>query len=300
MRLVGIFLMGMAVFVACTFSADLNQGVFECQTNADCPSGFRCEQNRCLGSNPVDGGTGCQNSSQCPAGQACVQGRCEASDAGVADGVSECSSDANCPNNGYCVEGKCYKGTQNDPCRRPEQCQTGFVCEQLFGISRCLKRCEEHAVCQLEESCRPGFTNGISLCVPRCKEVAQEGCLATHACVLHKGRGYCLERRGKNLEGLQCNQDSDCEVHLYCRPVKDFASVRRCATVCDAQKSEGCKESGQACVAFPTSQGNFPFGYCQPQPRQGNEGDICGRGDLICKPGLICKTEDPFSRCRTQ
>lgn len=297
MRVVGVFLMGMAVFVACTFSVDLNKGVFQCQTNADCPSEYRCEQNRCIS---PDGGTGtCQNNSQCGAGQVCVQNQCQNTDAGGTDATSGCTQDSQCPNNGYCVEGMCYQGIQNDKCQRPQQCKTGFLCEQLFGTSKCLKRCEDHAGCQLEESCRPGFTNGISLCVPRCKEVAQEGCLNTQACVLSSGRGYCLERRGKNLEGLQCTQDSDCEIHLYCRPVKDFPSVRRCAKVCDAQRQEGCTEQDSSCIAFPQTQGNFPFGYCQPVPRQGSEGDICGRGDLICKTGLVCKTEDPFSRCRT-
>lgn len=210
---------------------------------------------------------------------------------------TQCQTDSNCPG-GYCVENKCYKGGQNDRCRRPEQCQSGFLCESLFGVKRCLKRCEDHSKCKLEESCRPGFTNGISLCVSRCTVVEQEGCTTKQACVLYKGRGYCLERRGKNLTGLQCTQDADCEVHLYCRPVKGFPSVRRCTSICNDQRQEGCKSRGQTCVAFPQAQGDFPFGYCEPLPREGGEGDICGRGDLVCKQGLTCKKEQPYSRCR--
>ncbi len=295
-RIVGLLLLcGVAAIGACTFSVDLNKGIFQCNLNADCPAGFRCERNRCLS---PDGGAGtCQASSDCPSGQACVQGLCQAVDSGPSDSSVQCTQDSDCPS-GYCVEGQCYAGGQNDRCRRFEQCQSGFICQDLFGTNRCLKRCEDHAGCRLEESCRPGFTNGISLCVPRCSVVSQEGCLSTQACVLYKGRGYCKERSGKSQEGLQCQQDADCELNLYCRPVKGFDSVRRCTKVCDTQRNEGCTSSSQSCIAFPTSQGNFPFGYCEPLPREGSEGDICGRGDLICKAGLTCKQEDPFSRCR--
>lgn len=298
MRLMGaLLLLVMAGFAACTFSVDLNQGVFNCQKNADCPPGFRCERNRCLS---PDGGAGtCQTSSDCASGQACVQGICEAVDSGVTDTSVECSQDSDCQGAGaYCVEGKCYQGGQGARCRRPQQCQSGFVCENLFGTTRCLNRCEAHTECRLEESCRPGFTNGIALCVPRCKVSEQEGCLTNQACVLNKGRGYCLERRGKNLEGLQCQADADCEIHLYCRPVKGFPAVKRCTKACDAQRQEGCSARGQSCIAFPQAQGNFPFGYCEPLPREGSEGDICGRGDLVCKDGLTCKPEQPYSRCR--
>ncbi len=296
MRTLGIALLFFVTMVAaCSFSVDLNQGVYQCQTNADCPAGFPCKNNRCV--SPDGGGGSCLKSSDCFSGQACVENKCQRIDGGGGDSTKECQDDSDCPS-GYCIENKCYQGGQHNRCRRPDQCQTGFLCETLFGVKRCLKRCSEHSKCKLEESCRPGFTNGISLCVPRCTLVEQGGCLSTQACILFKGRGYCLERRNKSLVGLQCSQDADCEVHLYCRPVKGYPSVRRCTSVCNEQRQEGCSGRGQTCVAFPKSQGNFPFGYCEPLPREGGAGDICGRGDLVCKPGLTCKAEKPYSRCR--
>lgn len=270
-------------FTACTFNYDYNGTQFLC-TGKECPTGFQCISGRCISGNT----TTCGSDANCPAGHVCNQNICVVGtrkDGGPKDTKPGCSTNADCGVGGYCIEGTCTRGGQGEVCQETLQCQTGHVCQTLGQKKACLLQCANHGRCQLQQACRPSLTGGDSVCVPRCNPVTQEGCQATEVCVLTGDRGYCQEKRGKKPVGLSCRQDTDCEVHLYCRPVKGFPNFKRCAKVCNSNESTTCS-SEQNCITL--SSDSKPFGFCQPlPPPKAKSGELCG-GDIGCEDGLKC------------
>lgn len=284
-RLFLVCLLAVGLFSACSLNYDYKGTQFTC-SGTECPEGFTCINGRCL-----EGG-GCTTDAECAANQVCNNGSCQ-----LKDPKTSCTTDADCGIAGYCIASKCSQGGQGERCTATVQCQSGHVCQELNGTTVCLRQCASHTDCQLQETCRPSLTGGDSVCVPRCDVVAQQGCQRTESCVLTKTRGYCRAKSGSKTAGLTCSQDADCELHLYCRPVKGYPTIKRCTNVCDTQQLTGCK-TGQQCILLSPEE--TPYGFCEPQPTVVEDGDICG-GDLICKTGSKCGPlpGSPNLRCQS-
>ncbi|HAA54942.1 MAG TPA: hypothetical protein DCE42_09305 [Myxococcales bacterium] len=195
-------------------------------------------------------------------------------DVDLTKGRYACTTAADCPTDYTCVNQLCVApGTQ--------PCDGGSCTDNTPDTST---SCNTHTDCQATQTCRPplnGATNGA--CVPRCNPVTQVGCEADEVCVVWYGRGYCTAKRGAKREGNLCTQELDCELHLYCRPVKGYPNIRRCAGMCAL--NVGCSKEGQSCL--PLRPEDDPIGYCEPVPTKVGEDQICS-GDIICEDGLLC------------
>ncbi len=201
-------------------------------------------------------------------------------------GKFACKSDKDCPPDFQCFDKLCYP-QGSEP---PNPCDDGGCKKE----PKPRQPCQSHADCQLSESCRPDIDGQGKFCVPRCNVITQVGCARGEVCVLWEKRGYCREMRGASRLGHLCKEDFDCELHLYCRSVKGFPNIKRCAKTCDLKK--GCTKKGQRCL--PLRPEDRPIGYCEPLPTIVKENGICG-GDLVCEKYLVCRKEegDQYKRC---
>ena len=217
-------------------------------------------------------------------------------------------------------------------CKKDADCPTDYTCKCTDGSNTCLdvssgalgrcqpkegtnnepttdatdagpsdeppKTCLTNDDCSPSQTCRPGQSSADkSLCVPRCDVVKQSDCKSGEVCVLFKDRGYCTAALGKKRSGQLCDRDGDCEIHLYCRPVKGFTTIKRCTGNCDMQKPS-CPKTTQACLEL--RQENKPYGFCEPVPTEVAEGEICTpSGDFQCVAGLkcVCANDGRF-RCQ--
>jgi peptidoglycan-associated lipoprotein len=75
----------------------------ECGKDQDCPSGFRCEKNRCV-PRPE-----CESDSECTAPKVCRDSKC----------VIECSQDADCGGGQICKNNRC---APKAPCTKDSEC----------------------------------------------------------------------------------------------------------------------------------------------------------------------------------
>lgn len=217
-------------------------------------------------------------------------------------------------------------------CKKNADCPTDYVCQCTGGDQGCLspdssalgrckptqggdagtspdgndggakdeppKKCQSNDDCSSSQTCRPSQSSSDqSLCVPRCDVVKQTDCGSGEVCVLFKDRGYCTAALGKKRSGQLCDRDGDCEIHLYCRPVKGFTTIKRCTGNCDMQKP-ACPKPTQVCLEL--REENKPYGFCEPVPTEVKEGDICTpSGDFQCAAGLQCvRANDGRFRCQ--
>lgn len=218
----------------------------------------------------------CTQVSDCPSPLNCVSGRCL---------PDYCGQDTECPADYRCNFGVCVS-------------RSGEVTPEDGGILPEPVSCQDHAGCGQDQTCRPAETTAQRICVTRCDVVAQKGCPSGELCVLWEGRGYCSPPLGKSKAGLTCKTDVDCEIHLYCRVVKDFSPISRCTVACDQRLSgKDCPDKAQRCLALRPV--DYPIGYCEPLRTLVKEGSVCG-GDLVCDSGLSCKfdPQQNLSYCR--
>jgi peptidoglycan-associated lipoprotein len=84
----------------------------ECNENAQCPTGKRCEANACV-SKPE-----CERDDQCSGGKVCQAGKCK-----------PCAADTECGVGGSCDAGACKRANKcgkDEDCKDDEDCIDGF------------------------------------------------------------------------------------------------------------------------------------------------------------------------------
>ncbi len=208
-----------------------------------------------------------------------------------------CTQDADCPTDYKCLEKTCVPKT----CSKDNDCPKDFRCSNTSCVSNTIPAptpCAKQDDCnKFQETCAPNLDGKGRFCVARCDVVKQQGCPKSEICVLFEGNGYCRTPSGNKPVGGLCEQELDCELNLYCRPVVGFTFVKRCTPTCDLRNSGGdCPAEKQRCL--PLTPIDEPLGYCEPVPTKAKKGDICG-GDIACEAGTVCKpsTGENFSRC---
>ncbi len=168
----------------------------ECQQDADCGEGMRCDAGACvmrgvLG-DPCNDGMDCVEdfecrdgvcqepagddlcavNADCPAGMVCVAGFCE-----PGNGGGMCADDAECPAGSRCVAGVCQAGNDGDMCAGDEECPAGEICfngqcqmapggciddldcgggDMRCVNGECVPTCIDDAECLFEQVCRGG------------------------------------------------------------------------------------------------------------------------------------------------
>ena len=203
-----------------------------------------------------------------------------------------CKNSEDCPDKYVCSGNRCFQEGTEIPASKCDggNCTDGGPVD----TGPVVKKCASKSDCSQQETCRPDIDGTGRVCVPRCDTVKQQGCGGDEVCVIASGQTYCRKKTNKKRTGQLCKQDLDCELHLYCRPVKNYQFIKRCAPTCEL--SSGCSLPKQACLEL--RKDDRPYGYCQPQPTLVKQGEICG-GDLICPQGLSCKKETgaKYSKC---
>ncbi|MCB9637405.1 MAG: hypothetical protein H6727_00670 [Myxococcales bacterium] len=213
-------------------------------------------------------------------------------------GSFNCTQDADCPTDYKCQDQICVPKT----CRTDTDCPKNFRCNNNSCVSNTTPPptpCSKQEDCsEFQETCAPDLDGKGRFCVVRCDVVKQEGCPSGDICVLLEGRGYCRAPSGNKPAGGLCEQELDCELNLYCRPVAGFERIKRCTPTCDIRKlGQECPTSNQRCL--PLTQKDQPIGYCEPVSTKVKQGEICG-GDIACETGLACKPSpnENFNRCQ--
>lgn len=150
-----------------------------CRIQADCATGWRCEENRCRPS--------CNSENfECLEGERCNAGLCRyactsdenCSDDEVCDGrfcVLGCRSDSDCLSNFACLSGQC-----TDPCTKPGTCGANALCRVVEHRPICT--CPQNLVgdpkyvckriatnCESDSNCPDGFSCYGDTCYPSCR-----------------------------------------------------------------------------------------------------------------------------------
>lgn len=130
----------------------------------------------------------CERDAHCPEGTRCDSGRCELAD------PRDCLRDDDCPVDSHCDLGTCVMSGSGAPCSGQTDCATGEACHP-GGVCRpesdaCADGCEPPNRCVAEPGDDVGSCRG---CTERCSE---EGCPEGTACHVPAGasEGWCAAR----------------------------------------------------------------------------------------------------------
>lgn len=227
--------------------------VGDCQTDADCGSGY-CDKgtltigrNHCA--NKKELGVACTRPEQCASGR-CYLARCQA--------ANECAEDRDCAPAEYCDKGtltlgrnQCVAKKANGiGCTRAEQCTSGRC---YAGTCKPQDACKEDVDCGGAKYCDTGtLTVGVNQCVDKRKN----GDACTRA-------GQCLSGRCNALrcaEEKECSADRDCESGYYCD--KGWLTIGK--NECKKKGAEGQSCSrGEQCASSCCKLYNFKV-QCRP------------------------------------
>ena len=176
-----------------------------CQAGAACPSGMKCQSDRCV---PM-----CRDNSGCAGGERCLSGSC----------IKVCYSDNNCMAGDVCVDGGCRPG-----CRSDADCSAS---SQVCRANQC--------------RCAPGFTfGGPNGCVDVDECATQSPCHPTAVCTNTPGSFRCACRQGTVGDGYvdgpgcvaanQCETSVQCSEQLACLSLKSKTGqvTKSCADPC--------------------------------------------------------------------
>jgi hypothetical protein len=127
-------LAGLAALAALSAAGCTSDPPSLCQTDLQCPSGFRCD--------PLTGRCGCQNDLSCAQAEQC-------NGAGFCQARLRCTVTADCPTGSYCdsQSGACIAAGS---CTQDLHCPFGQVCSQ----AACAPGCRGAGDCLLSEVCR--------------------------------------------------------------------------------------------------------------------------------------------------
>lgn len=258
---------------------DVIEPVPDCEVDADCPPGDRCNAARGTCFTPG----GCAISGECPVGYLCRDGACRPSGEDPSQGCrgpgdceeglacrfgvcvpDRCEGDGDCPGNQRCVLGECFSGNLPIPpgCQVEADCGVDEQC--VLGI--CLPRqCRRTRDCASGETCIRGFCAPFDLPIP----IPIDECITDRDCRGLFGRcvaGICLPNLPFLPDG--CERDSDCSDRQVC--LANLCVDAQCRTRADCP-------SGQDCL----------FGFCTPEDLPLPIPGSCSR-DADCPSGAQC------------
>jgi len=239
----------------------------ECEEDADCRNGQRCERNQCIEAPPR-----CADDIDCPPGQSCNDGECRTPNNG------RCQDNSQCPDLYLCLDGRCVEPDRN--CGAHADCPMHQVCNfnngecELLpaGVCRnddpCQLRCQipqgsELGVCidcERDDQCPQGAVcNGQGQCdAPRCNadNCPAPGRCENDQCVGGEGcnnqncppPGRCENNMCVRDEQPQlCQQHADCDGTQQCIQIDGRgACVSRCNEGDQAQFCAGL--GGDNCI----------------------------------------------------
>jgi hypothetical protein len=271
----------------------------ECNTDANCPSGYKClEYSNAPGGvcYPDSGGTGPgatkDNGQACNNPEECKSGLCVGSFNGASAycrqpcqvGMNNCLSGESCnqlqgTSSGACIPSSgsgANKGPGED-CTSPSECQSG-LCVGLGAIYKCREACSPAlGDCPANYDCYPLQGSSGGACIPSTGGPAGKGelgetCEVSSDCV----SGFCLSIVGEN--GAYCSQacgsPNECPCGMQCT---DFVGGQ---SYCVVGGSQACTPSGNPCVSSAEciSQACID-GICR---------EPCVVGGSSCPPGQDC------------
>jgi Cys-rich repeat protein len=252
--------------------------VESCQSDADCPLGFICENQQCV--------EGCVDDRDCPRGTWCDNGQC----------VEGCTSDQDCPWGTHCL-------------LELHECVECFMDDHCMGQNRfcdldtytCYTGCTEDAHCEnfgmvCDTSTDPGvcvecYAGDTSICddqgmvcdvdARECVECLEDAdcqtagnisefCLPDmHTCVECYLDDHCLADEACNLETFECMSLTGREL---CEP-------------CTVDSE--CGDAGDLCLSFTNEAGDVVDMGC---------GRSCGLADT-CPDGYRCAPTGDSYQC---
>ena len=203
----------------------------ECQSRADCAvEGQVCT----AGSFCAD----CETSGQCRQKEECrIDAEANTRRCALRAGWgADCEQNAQCSAGQWCVQGLCRDSSEVQQCPSgvSTECPANMRCNAVNFV------CEEDLGCSENADCSPGevCNTGSHACVPRCTEETQSTvCLGGERCV--------------NERCVQCTEDAECGIGLFCDAAGKCVSKERCYLDRDCKVPLICHRPTGQCVDKP-------------------------------------------------